>query len=390
MGNQISFTVTESELQRQKANERASTPMDPRGKIDAIMMVVFASIYSFDFLTVLFLLWNRNYPPLKSKGPIIMTLIILISMIWFVGDLQGNGHLPLANTPLTNCKAFGFWMRILMGACTICALTAFRAYGLYRVFFLNLPYHTVGLYLPFVIYYACLLIYGVVCQVLKPEITVMYLPSIDICKYTRPFKMSLFVFMWLSWVAMMGVFWKIRNIKSSFNEGREMLISCGIIFGALLSATVMNVSRPLYPLSLSLRVITTVLNHFAANALWWIIMAVPMYNCMFNRQEYLNRWILKLRKDGLQNEYDIDPNASGNHSRISSSSNNAREIILHSTIVGGGNKRGFLPMNGGSLQSKESDSRLSSQYVFLRHSESPFNGDRGIDYSQGSRSMGAM
>ncbi|KAI7833641.1 hypothetical protein BX661DRAFT_63638 [Kickxella alabastrina] len=134
MGNHMSFTVTESELQRQKIAKTMSLSLDPRGKSDAIMMTVFMATYFINLLVALFLLWNRKYPPLKSKGPILMTLMMVVSVVWFVGDLQGNGHLPLANTPLTNCKAFGFWMRILMGACTICALTAFRAYGLYRVF----------------------------------------------------------------------------------------------------------------------------------------------------------------------------------------------------------------------------------------------------------------
>ncbi|KAJ1895130.1 hypothetical protein LPJ66_004776 [Kickxella alabastrina] len=231
--------------------------------------------------------------------------MMVVSMVWFVGDLQGNGHLPLANTPLTNCKAFGFWMRILMGACTICALTAFRAYGLYRVFFLNLPYHTVGLYLPFFIYYMIMLVYGIVAQVLKSSLTIEYFAPLDICNYKMEFKVSLFAFMWLSWVAIIGVFWKIRNIKSSFNEGREMMVT------------------------------------------------LPMYNCMFNRQEYLSRWILKLRKDGLQNEYDDDPNASGGHSHVLSASYNVRNNMLYSSTGGKGDSKGFQQIGDGCYQSKD-------------------------------------
>ncbi|KAJ1943941.1 hypothetical protein GGF37_002424, partial [Kickxella alabastrina] len=310
MGNQISFTVVESELQRQKTGEMLELTVDPRGKSDAILVVIFGFVYLINLIVIGFLLWNRNYPPLKSKGPVLMTLMMLISIIWFIGDLQGNGHLRIAGTVMTNCKAFGLWMRLLLGACTMCVLTALRAYGLYRVFFLNLPYYTIGLYLPFSLYYVLLLIFGIVAQVLNPTQTIQYFAPLDICEYNETFKTSLFVFLWLTWSVMVGVLWKIRNIRSSFNEGREMLVSCIIILIILLCATTMNYVRPLYPLSLSLRVVTTVLNHCATNALWWIIMMVPMYNCIFNRQQYLSRWIQKLREDGLQNEYDIDSNTT--------------------------------------------------------------------------------
>ncbi|KAI7833646.1 hypothetical protein BX661DRAFT_177277 [Kickxella alabastrina] len=332
MGNQISFTVLDSELQRQKIAETMYLALDPRGKADAIMVIVLSSIYFVDFLAVAFLLWNRNYPPLKSKGPILMTLMMASSAFWFVGDLIANGHLRTAGTIMNNCMAFGVWVRLLLGACTMCILTSFRAYGLYRVFFLNLPYHTIGLYLPFAI--------------------------------TTP---MLFVFLWLTWAVMIGVFWKIRNIKSSFNERREMMVTCTIIFGALVFMTIMNYTSQFYALKTTLRVVTTVLSHLATNALWWIIMAVPMYNCIFSRQEYVSQWILKLGKDGLQNEYDINPNATGGHSNIYLSSYNAH-----------------------SNDSKEADSRLSSQNTFSRAPESPLYGNNDAAYIQGLQSMSAM
>ncbi|KAJ1899717.1 hypothetical protein LPJ66_001933 [Kickxella alabastrina] len=358
MGNQISFTVLDSELQRQKIAEMMDLALDPRGKADAIMVIVLSSIYFVDFLAVAFLLWNRNYPPLKSKGPILMTLMMASSAFWFVGDLIANGHLRAAGTVMTNCMAFGVWIRLLLGACAMCILTSFRAYRLYRVFFLNLLYHTIGLYLPFAIYYTCLLIVGTILQVLKPKITIYYEEYIDLCVAHLSFKAILFVFLWLTRAVMIGVFWKIRNIKSSFNERREMMVTRTIIFGALVFMTIVNYVSQFYALQTTLRVLTTVLSHLATNTLWWIIMAVPMYNCIFSRQEYVSQWILKLRKDGLQNEYNIDPNTTGGHSNIYSSSYNARSNGAK------GDNKGFLQMNNGSYQSKEADSRLSSQNTF--------------------------
>ncbi|KAI7833613.1 hypothetical protein BX661DRAFT_63454 [Kickxella alabastrina] len=390
MGNQVSFTVVESELQRQKTGEMLELTVDPRGKSDAILVVIFGFVYLINLIVIGLLLWNRNYPPLKSKGPVLMTLMMLISIIWFIGDLQGNGHLRIAGTVMTNCKAFGLWMRLLLGACTMCVLTALRAYGLYRVFFLNLPYYTIGLYLPFLLYYVLLLIFGIVAQVLNPTQTIQYFAPLDICEYNEAFKTSLFVFLWLTWSVMVGVLWKIRNIRSSFNEGREMLVSCIIILIILLCATTMNYMRPLYPLSLSLRVVTTVLNHCATNALWWIIMMVPMYNCIFNRQQYLSRWIQKLREDGLQNEYDIDSNVGNEFSQPFLTSYTMRNAMPHTNTTGKRDSRGFFVMQDSVFKSKEADYRLGASRSFSQSSERPLYSNSNTAYEQASRPLAAM
>ncbi|KAJ1946414.1 hypothetical protein GGF37_001180 [Kickxella alabastrina] len=322
MGNQLSFSLTESELNRVEYGKSVNVTVDPRGKPDMIMLIFFSVIYCFDFFVLAYMLWNKKYPPIKSKNPILMTILMLISMTWFVGDLQSNGHVPLANTPLTNCKAFGLWMRILLGVCSVCALTALRAYGLYRVFYLNLPYHSLGLYLPVAIYCLILLGYGIIAQGLKSEKTTFYIPSYDICSLDNGFKTSLFVLLGITWFLLMAVHWKIRNIKSSFNESREMITNGFIIFAFFVFSIVINFKYPTYPMNRNIRILATSIDHFGTHLLWWLIMAVPMYNCMFNRQRYLTHWINKLRKDGLQKKYNIDSDAIAN---------NGHESLLQAT-----------------------------------------------------------
>ncbi|KAI7833598.1 hypothetical protein BX661DRAFT_222450 [Kickxella alabastrina] len=310
MGNQISFSVTETELQRQIAGEADNLSVDPRGKADAIMVVTIGSIYFVNLLATLYLLWNRRYPPLKSKNPMLMTLIMISLFLWFVGDLQANGHVTLANSPMTNCKGFGLWMRLLLGVCGMLSLVALRAYGLYRIFYLHRPYHGLGLYMPFFVYYLCVLVYGIVAQALKPAITTHYIAELDICTFHPGFKATLFALLWVSLLIVVVVHWRIRKIKSSFNESREMMVSCVISSAVLMYVTIMHYLRPLYPLDIRQRIVATSLEHFAANVLWWAIMSVPMYNCLFNRHIYLNHWIHKLRRDGLQKEYDVDSDST--------------------------------------------------------------------------------
>ncbi|KAI8320915.1 hypothetical protein GQ54DRAFT_262751, partial [Martensiomyces pterosporus] len=279
--------------------------LDPIGKADLVMIIVISAVYAADLVSVLYLIANRNYPPLKSKSPMLMVAAFVSSVAWYCGDLVTNGHIHLSGTVMANCKAFGVWVRVLLGVCTISSLIALRSYGLYRVFRMNLPYRGLGFYLPFMIYCACLLVYGIVSQVLSTDVTVKYVGLMDLCYYYDGFKASLFVFIWVTWLIVAYINWKIRNIKSSFNESREMALSCFVVFAILTFTTIMHYTHPMYPLSRTLRLLTTSLDHVATNVVWWSIMGTPLFNCLFRKQRYLEMWKRKLRQDGLQREYQI-------------------------------------------------------------------------------------
>ncbi|KAJ1944952.1 hypothetical protein GGF37_001944 [Kickxella alabastrina] len=238
MGNQLLFSLTKCELGRQKVGLAMDMKVDPRSKVDKIMLIVISTIYLIDFVAVLYMLWNIKYPPLKAKNPTIMTLVMIASIVWFVGDLQTNGHVPLANTPMTNCKA--------------------------------------------------------------PAILTVYVSGFDICSYTAGFKAAMFGFLGATVLIGAISLWKVHSIKSSFNKSRETLISYIIMVVALAFAISVLYIDPKYTLNVRLRIIFTSLLHFLANILWWLIMEMPMYKCLFDHERYLKQWISKLRKDGLQ------------------------------------------------------------------------------------------
>ncbi|KAJ1897175.1 hypothetical protein LPJ66_003534 [Kickxella alabastrina] len=305
MGNHLSFTITESELARQKASEDIGPTLEPRGTPDAIMIIVIALVYVIDFIATIYVLEN----------PIIMACVTVANIIWLVGDLQANGHVPLANTPMAKCMVFGVWLRFLLGVCAVFSLVSLRTYGLYRVFRRNPPYHTLGLYLPFAIYCLCSIFFGIISLVLQPTQTAKFNPQLDLCNYNADYLIGILLFLWVTVAIGVILQWKIRNIKSSFNESRETLIANIIVFIVLMFATVMRYALPIYPLKISLRIINTCLNHLVRNSVWWFIMGVPLYKCLFDRERYLNQWIFKLRKDGLQKEYNVvlDSTATSSH-----------------------------------------------------------------------------
>ncbi|KAJ2723968.1 hypothetical protein H4S00_002372 [Coemansia sp. D1744] len=311
MGNQLSFSQTEH--RREEMAQSQGYRLDPRGKADWIMIIIITCVYSINVVAVLFMLWNRKYPPLKCKSPVLMACMMVAGILWFVGDIQANGHVPLEHTPLRNCKAFGVWVRILLGVCTLSTLIAMRSYGLFRVFCKNQPFRGRGLYVPYAAYCLCMLVYGIVSQVVSPSLTIHYLLHVDICYYETGFKASMFAIIWVTWLIVGILSWRIRHIKSSFNEAREMLIACTAVFVVLIFTTVMHYAVPLFPLNVRLRVLTTSFDHLATNVFWWSIMAVPIVSCLVRRDAYLEEWMDKLRQDGLQRMYDVQsPNATNN------------------------------------------------------------------------------
>ncbi|KAJ2660720.1 hypothetical protein IWW48_002817 [Coemansia sp. RSA 1200] len=315
----MSFSLTPEEEARVRLAELLGYTLDPISKKDMAMIIVISVVYGIDLLAVIYMLWNRHYPPLKSKSPLLMAFAYMSCVCWFIGDLQINGHVHLAGTALTNCKGVGVWVRVLLGVCTVSSLIALRSYGLFRVFRHNLPYNGFGFYLPFLAYCGCTLIYGIVAQVLSPKITVEYMPLLDICYCPKPFRAALYGYIWATWVLVALINWKIRNIKSSFNESREMTVSCVFVFIALTFNTVLQFKSPQYPFHQVQRIVTTSLDHLVTNLVWWTIIGGPLLNCLFRRQKHLGYWKAKLRKDGLQNEYDIESEEtvfSSNHAQF--------------------------------------------------------------------------
>ncbi|KAJ2115125.1 hypothetical protein IW146_002555 [Coemansia sp. RSA 922] len=321
MGNAMSFSVTAEEEARVQIFKSQGMVLEPRQAADLIAVIVITVIYFFQLLAVLFMLWNRKYPPIKAKNPWIMLGIFLASIFWFVGDLQVDGHAPLKGTALEKCKAIGVWLHLLLGVCPVNALIGLRSYSLYQVFCRNRPFRGFQLYAPVAFIVGLLLTLGIITEALPASKTTLYLDGFDMCSFSTGFQVAIFVYVWVSWAAVAALNWRIRNIKSSFNESREVTIAGIMIFSILTFMTVLSYSVTAYPLKVKWRIVTTSLNHFSTIATWWIPMAVPMYKCLTDREEYQKQWMLKLRQDGLQRAYHVNTESTdgvsapgGNHS----------------------------------------------------------------------------
>ncbi|ORX69895.1 hypothetical protein DL89DRAFT_316145 [Linderina pennispora] len=55
----------------------------------------------------------------------------------------------------------------------------------------------------------------------------------------------------------------------------------------------------------AMRVAATWIDFTNGNLTIWIILAPPLYQCLFHRDKYLQMWLRKLERDGLKHAYDI-------------------------------------------------------------------------------------
>ncbi|KAJ2786273.1 hypothetical protein H4R18_000003, partial [Coemansia javaensis] len=305
MGNGLSLVVTESERRRVAAAAEMGVHIDPRSGLDAAVVIVFSVGYALTMVAAIYALYNRNYPPIRCKTPALMLGLVVFGAVWLVGDSQQNGQLPLKGTALENCKAFGMWMRILFGVITVSVLWMARVYGLYRVFSLGRSLHGWGMRILFGGYLVCVFVFGIVVQVVSADKTLHYVEPLDICVPNPKLLAAMFVIVWVNFTAVFVISWMLRNIKTSFNERRETVIACCVVLSILITTTSLHYGRPKYPFSLGLRTVVTSIDHAGTIFYWWLLMGVPLFNCAFRRQRYLDWWVAKLIEDGLELQYDI-------------------------------------------------------------------------------------
>ncbi|KAJ2458811.1 hypothetical protein GGF42_001840 [Coemansia sp. RSA 2424] len=364
MSKLLSFSLTAAEEERIKYFASIDRHLDPRGAGDAIMVIVLSTVYFIEFVAVLYMLWNRNYPPIKAKNPVLMAFVFVASVLWLAGNLQVNGHVPLKGTQLTQCKGIGVWMHILMGVCSVSLLIAFRSFGLYQVFCRNRPYRGPALYIAMIVAIACMLVFGIITEALPDRLSVIYNEATDYCGFAFEYRVSMFSLIWATWIVVAVLNWRIRKIKSSFNESREITIAGVIVFGVLTFMTILSLAQQRYLSYSALRIAATSLNHFAATAIWWLMMAMPLYKCLTDRQQYLKQWIYKLRQDGLQRAYHMEAGtskgnnmSSGDHSR-EHHGHEDRQHTIHAPIAD--KDIGYANANGEFYYAVNNDASVDS------------------------------
>ncbi|KAJ1898608.1 hypothetical protein LPJ66_002647 [Kickxella alabastrina] len=144
----------------------------------------------------------------------------------------------------------------------------------------------------------------------------------------------------------------------------------------------MNYLHPKYPLDVHLRIVNTSIDHIVINSLWWLIMGLPLFKSVFSRQQYLYIWINKLRKDGLQKEYDIDSDVTLVSDHRSSYMHDKRksQMLLNTTGIKDGGA--FYAMDNNFHNGKDAEFRESPRSAFFGAPDGRSLADESIAYGQ--------
>ncbi|KAJ1936808.1 hypothetical protein FBU59_004942 [Linderina macrospora] len=128
---------------------------------------------------------------------------------------------------------------------------------------------------------------------------------LEICFINPHLVTALMSMMWTIWTVYMITIYLLRNVRSSFNEFREMTGSLVILILCTIFNQIVLYQVPRFPLSLGWRIAMITIDQVTGNYIWWMIMGRTIYNCMFRRDEYLIQWRHKMIDDGLRAEYGV-------------------------------------------------------------------------------------
>ncbi|ORX67843.1 hypothetical protein DL89DRAFT_269027, partial [Linderina pennispora] len=293
-----------------QAAQQLKSTVDPIGQLDRITIYVGASLHAATLLLLIYAFFNRKYAPIRAKNILLTGLVLFAGIMVFVGDIATNGHVELVGV-WSKCKVWCLWFRVFF-AYTFSAAIGIRTYALYRVFVQHQPYRGFGFYVPIIGMFALVLAFCLTTQFISDEKTVKYVPELEFCTYVWAFRGACLGLLWVIWLVVFYFVFMIRNITSSFNERIESIVCCILALTIILFTTLMHTLHPEYPLNQSYRVANTFIDFCMCNVVIVVILGYPCFQCIFNRERYLEDWTAKLRADGLKKEYKVSTNTRSN------------------------------------------------------------------------------
>ncbi|KAJ1959729.1 hypothetical protein GGI12_004183 [Dipsacomyces acuminosporus] len=96
-----------------------------------------------------------------------------------------------------------------------------------------------------------------------------------------------------------------RNIRSSFNEFREGLIIYLVLMADLFVTVFLHIMVKAYPLHKRVRIVSVIVDLLCGCTPVVVLLAHPLYMCYFRHDEYLVKWVGKIREEGMAEVYKL-------------------------------------------------------------------------------------
>ncbi|KAJ2697709.1 hypothetical protein FB645_005838 [Coemansia sp. IMI 203386] len=302
-------TPVDSETRSRVIGGIIGKTVDPVDTADTIVIAVGSVIFGITLIMIIYAWFNRNYRPIRAKNLVWTTSIHISGILWFLGNIVANGHVKIVGA-FAHCKLWILWFRIFF--CYVFAsMVIVRLYALDRVFNQNKPFRGRANLIAVGIVAAFNVLFCLIVQFINSDLTVSQSTNFAVCDVNMGLRIAAITIQWVLWLGVAVLIYRLRNIQSSFNEFRESLAIFIVAILTLIDTSVNNFVFRFYPLMMKHRIEKTAVDVLAANIMVWLILAQPIYNCMFNRRKYETGWLEKLTKDGHKKEYDVSSGQAG-------------------------------------------------------------------------------
>ncbi|KAJ2898634.1 hypothetical protein IWW38_001308 [Coemansia aciculifera] len=292
-----------------------------RNGLDIAMITLGAVLMFANTILLIYALLHHTYPPLRAKNLKLIAVLYFSMLIWYLGTIGTNYNLPGMFKFNDSCILFGSWFRILLGIFLYIHVHIVRLYIYIRLFNqskrVTIKVYVIG----FSLYALFVLAYGLPTTILQNQLTVRYIPQLDICDYGEAFKNISFSLVWAGWITILITTYLARNINSSFNEFREMLAICIISSISLTYLTVVHNVVDDYIVHRWARNTTTLFEYLTGQSPLFILLRVPVYNCLFRRTEYQREFFRKMHSDGMAAAYGCLSHQHSSFTRQTTASN---------------------------------------------------------------------
>ncbi|KAJ1657043.1 hypothetical protein IWQ61_003496 [Dispira simplex] len=264
--------------------------------VDWIILSLGIVIFAVDLIVFLYILKNRAYSPLKAKNIPLMGVTLLSALFWWLGDSYVNGLFGPILT--TQCLMWGIWLRHVLGIFAYTLIINYRLHLLHWLFNIKSMIRGWRFYMPIVLVAAPDLVIAILSVVVSKGQTVTYDNDRQRCKHSPLVKYVTFSYSTFLIILIWVQSFLLRNIKSSFNEFRQILPAClGITIVIIVNTTFVLLK---FHHTVVGRAILGLACLFTSQIFFWCIMGPPVFGCLFHRQRHLEDFLNRLQRDGLR------------------------------------------------------------------------------------------
>ncbi|KAI8913650.1 hypothetical protein EDD86DRAFT_274082 [Gorgonomyces haynaldii] len=248
-------------------------------------------VFSVTGMALSFALYHRNYPPIKTKEPGILTIAFFGGFLWWVGSAKSFMLLNInQEIDSSQCLLFVFWFQV-GGLQILLSAFTFRFLRLFYVVVLGRDPRGWQFYTTMLLSF--LPTFAGALNAYTGNSFIFVGPGPNYCDTFIGIRMAVFV--WVA-IVMFGLTYlnhQLRGIQRAFNQYTDnltILALCALLLALTVVFTLLD-----FPTHIPGVIALTLTQLVAINLIIWFFFGKVLVGLFFEPEEYLRRWQAELR-----------------------------------------------------------------------------------------------